>query len=54
METAHDRARLRELKREEAEASYYRLNEAEKIVRLPLPLVRSSRLFTCALPRPTT
>ena len=52
METAHDRARLEELKREEAEASYDPFNEAENVVRLPLPLVQSSRLFTCSFTPP--
>ena len=52
METAHDRARLGELKREEAEASYDPFNEAENIIRLPLPLVQSSRLFTCSFTPP--
>src|SRR6478736_4033236 len=51
MGSAHDKARLHELMREEQEASYDPFND-EKIVRLPAPLIQSSRLFTCGFTPP--
>ena len=50
--TAHDEARLHELMRDEQESNYDPFNETDNIVRLPAPLIKSSRIFTCGFSPP--